>query len=112
MIKNFDQLYHRRRVAGWFKWKFEDYYDARITGFKEGTGKHKGSLGAFVVEYNGVEVEVGGSFAGSLTDENRKLYWEQRETLTDNYVRVIACGVTSAGSLRHPRLVNFHEGKQ
>jgi DNA ligase 1 len=111
MIKNLDQPYDRRRVKGWMKWKFEDFYDCTITGFAEGEGKHRDKLGAFICDFNGVEVSVGGSYKKSLDDNNRTFYWENKEGYMDGVIKVIACGVTPDGSLRHPRFVEFHEEK-
>ena len=110
MLKEPHQPYHRKRVKGWFKWKFEDFYDCTIVDTVEGTGKLEGALGAFVVEYKGVQVRAGGSYKKSLTDDMRQQLWIERKTLVDRKVRVIANGVTADGSLRHPRFVNFHEG--
>lgn len=111
MIKHSDGGYHRKRVKHWHKWKFEDDYDARITGFQEGTGKFKGMLGAFIVDYNGQANNVGGSFNGSLSDENRKRFWEMRASLSDKFIRVRSCGITAHNNFRHARFINFHEGK-
>jgi len=109
MIKDFDQPYYRKRVKGWIKAKFFDFYDAVITGTEEGKGKHKGALGKFICDFEGVEVRVGGSFKQSLTDEKRKAFWKMREQLVDLKIRVRAYGKTQAGSLRHPALASFHE---
>lgn len=109
MTKDLNQGYHRTRVKGWKKWKFEDDYDAVITGFEEGTGKLKGSLGAFTVDYNGQQNSVGGSYKKSLTDENRKKLWSIRATLLDKKIRVRSCGVTKDNNFRHARFIDFHE---
>ena len=49
---------------------FKSFFDAdvKVKGMLEGTGKHQGKLGSFVIDYKGKEVRVG----SGLNDETRE----------------------------------------
>lgn len=49
--------------------------DLEIVGFKEGSNRYSGTLGALVVDYDGNDVEVG----SGLSDELRDEIWAHRE---------------------------------
>ena len=82
------------------KFKNEATEDVRISGFKEGGAltKYEGMLGAFVVDYYGVSVDVGSGF----TDDQRKEFWGNRNSLIDTMIEISYIERTKDGSLRHP----------
>lgn len=117
MVKDPKAKYNRSSECRKGQWKIKaiDYYDATIVNFTEGTGKNKGMLGAFVVEYNGVENNVGGSVkidgVSTLSDEDRLKFWNMRHELVDKVIRVRSYGLTKEGKFRHAAFVNFHDEK-
>lgn len=121
IIKDPNGLYHRRRNHAWTKIKAEESADVVIVDVEEGTGKYAGMLGALVVDYNGVRVNVG----SGLSDEQRREFWEaykiqHREfgptsdldvKLVGRMIEVEYHEVTPDGSLRHPRFKRFRDDK-
>jgi DNA ligase 1 len=124
IVKDPLSLYHRRRNHAWTKMKAEESEDVYIYTAIEGTGKYEGMLGAIVVDYKGVRVNVGSGFS----DEQRKEFWEaflrDREASTNDVGGIGGIGeligrlveveyheVTPDGSLRHPRFKRFRDDK-
>jgi DNA ligase-1 len=73
----------------------------------EGTGKHSGKLGSFVVDYKGVEVRVG----SGLTDDLREQIWSDKATHIGRTIEVRYQEETPDGSLRFPTFVCFRNDK-
>jgi DNA ligase 1 len=125
IVKDPTSLYHRRRNHAWTKIKAEESVDVPITGAIEGTGKYQGKLGALVVNYNGVAVNVG----SGLSDEQREEFWDAHKRdeqrcadgedgipvddfeLLNRTIEVEYHEVTPDGSLRHPRFKRFRDDK-
>lgn len=109
ILKRMNGLYHPRRNVDWMKLKGQEEADVMIIGAEEGTGKNKGILGAIVVDFNGVEVRVGGGFS----DEQRVAIWKMHESgsLGNKVVEVWFHEVTPDGSMRHPRFKWFRDDK-
>ena len=107
MIKSCDAKYCFGR--DWSVMKFKAFFDADvpITGMKEGTGKHSGKLGSFVVDYKGVEVRVG----SGLTDELREQLWLSADQHIDRIIEVRYQEITPDGSLRFPTFVCFRNDR-
>ena len=107
MIKDPDAPYCFGR--SWSVMKFKAFFDADvlITGMKEGTGKHSGKLGSFVVDYKGVEVRVG----SGLTDELREHLWQQKDKHIGRIIEVRYQEETPDGSLRFPTFVCFRNDR-
>ena len=78
LMINTDVPYRRTRHKGILKVKRFYTMDLPIIRCEEGTGRLEGTLGAFVLKYNGNEVRVGSGF----TDEQREHFWENKENLT------------------------------
>ena len=76
-------------------------------GFKEGTGKHQGKLGSFLVDYKGVEVNVG----SGLNDELREQIWKDKDSHIGRIIEVRYQEETPDGSLRFPTFVCFRNDK-
>lgn len=108
IVKNRDAPYAWRRNFDWMKIKGEVSFDLPINGFFEGEGKYRGALGGLIVDFNGVDVRVG----GGLTDLQRKKIWANRESYMGRLVEVAGHEVTPDGSIRHPRLVGLRWDKE
>jgi len=93
----------------WSVMKFKAFFDADvpITGMQEGTGKHSGKLGSFVVDYKGVVVRVG----SGLTDELRVQLWKDKRAHIGRIIEVRYQEETQDGSLRFPTFVCFRNDK-
>jgi len=78
-----------------------------ITGLQEGTGKFEGQLGALVVNFEGVTVNVG----SGLTDALRESIWLDKDSHIGRLVEVEYHEVTPDKSLRHPRFIRFRDDK-
>ena len=70
-----DSKYQCKRHSGILKVKRFFFSDVRIVGYEEGEGKHKGRLGAFVIDFKGNRVNVGSGY----TDEQRQEMWDNRD---------------------------------
>ena len=107
MIKDLTASYKFGR--GWEVMKFKAFHDIdlQIKGFVEGTGKHSGKLGSFVLEYNGVDVQVG----SGLTDDLRSAIWERPDEFLGRTIEIRYQEETPDGSLRFPTFVCFRNDK-
>ncbi len=109
ILKRMNGSYHPRRNIDWMKMKDQIEADVIVTGAEEGTGKNEGSLGAIIIDFKGVSVNVGSGFS----DEERDSVWQMHQdgTLIDQVVEVWFHEVTPAGSMRHPRFKWFRDDK-
>ena len=107
MVKDTDALYSFGR--DWSVMKYKAFFDAdvAIIGLKEGTGKHQGKLGSFLVDYKGVEVNVG----SGLNDELREQIWKDKDSHIGRIIEVRYQEETPDGSLRFPTFVCFRNDK-
>lgn len=108
MIKDSSAFYSFGR--DWSVMKYKAFFDADcpIVGLKEGTGKHQGKLGSFLVDYKGVEVNVG----SGLNDELREIIWKDRDSHIGRIIEVRYQEETPDGSLRFPTFVCFRNDKE
>jgi len=75
MVRNPDAFYQQKRTKDLLKLKRWIFAEARIVGFVEGKGKHKGRLGALVVGHGSEwTCKVGTGFS----DRERDDFWENR----------------------------------
>ena len=95
-------LYEYKRSGHWCKIKKITYNsgeecleaDVPVVGKIEGTKKHAGTLGALLIDFNGVRVKVGSGYS----DAQRAQFWQSMPTrITVKYQEV-----TANGSLRFP----------
>lgn len=112
LIVNIDVPYRRTRHAGILKVKRFYTMDLPIVGYKEGSGRLSGTLGALVVDFRGNEVSVGTGF----TDEEREELWEVRESLANilcevKYKEISYDKDTGLESLQFPTFVQLRTDK-
>ena len=81
---NLDAPYECKRTKNLMKIKKFYDFDLQIIGYEEGTGRNKGKLGAFVVDYKGNKVNVGSGFS----DQERKDFWQNRDELIGRVITV------------------------
>lgn len=84
LMLSLDAPYECKRTKNLIKVKKFYDFDLRIVDCEEGTGRNKGRLGAFVVDYKGNRVNVGSGFS----DEERDKYWANREELIGRVITV------------------------
>ena len=89
--------------------KLKAFHDADllIVGFEEGTGKHRGKLGAIIVDHKGVNVKVGSGFS----DDLREKIWDDTNTFKGRMVEIRYQEITEDGSLRFPTFVCFRNDR-
>lgn len=112
LMINTDCPYRRMRHRGILKVKRFYSMDLPIIRCEEGSGRLKGTLGAFVLEMMGNEVKVGSGFS----DEQRDIFWKNREDLIGTlcevkYKEVSADMVTGLRSLQFPVFVRLRDDK-
>ncbi len=109
MLKDPRAYYRRQRGRAWRKVKFVDTHDCIILGAIEGTNRLVGSLGALVIDADGVETKVGTGF----TDAQRAEIWtmHQRGELIGKMVEVVAQEVTDEGKYRFPVFMRLRDDK-
>ena len=107
MLKNPTMPYCFGRSDAVVKVKAFSDVDLKVTGFLEGRGRHKGTLGAILVDFNGVKVRVGSGFG----DEDRSEVWAHRDAFLGKVAEVRYQEVTPDGSLRFPTFVCWRNDK-
>lgn len=112
LMVNLDVPYKCKRHNGILKVKRFYTMDLPIIRCEEGTGRLAGTLGAFVLNYKGNEVNVGTGF----TDTERAIFWAARDKLTDllcevKYKEISYDKKTSAESLQFPVYVCLRTDK-
>lgn len=111
---NLDTPYECKRTKSLMKVKKFYDFDLQIVGCEEGTGRNKGKLGAFVVDYKGNHVKVGSGY----NDEERLSFWNNREeyigrTITVKYKEISRDKKTGLESLQFPVYCGLREpGKE
>ena len=108
MIKDLDAPYKFGRGPEVMKLKAFHDVDLKIERLIEGTGKHSGKLGSVVVNYHGVEVQVGSGFSDDLRDT----IWAQPDMFVNRMIEVRYQEETPDGSLRFPTFVCFRNDRE
>jgi len=113
MIKPTFDIYKCKRSHAWLKVKPFIEVTLSVIDVEEGTGRNVGKLGALIVEGEDdgkfFHVNVG----SGLTDENREVFWANKEQLIGQLVEVRADAATISQdsddiwSLRFPRFKTF-----
>jgi DNA ligase-1 len=104
VLKKRGSKYNSGKQVEWCKGILDETLDLPVLRVEEGTGKHAGKVGRFVVQYGDREVKVA---PGNATHEELTSY------LTDppKLIEVKFKEYTHLGSLRHPRFVRVREDK-
>ena len=84
VMVNRNKVYECKRTSSILKVKSMQTVDLKIIDYKEGTGRNKGTLGAFVVDYKGNSVDVGSGFL----DSERISFWNDRDNLIGRVIEV------------------------
>ena len=111
---NLDTPYECKRTKSLMKIKKFYDFDLQIVGYEEGTGRNKGRLGAFVVDYKGNQVKVGSGYS----DEERMNFWNDRDkyigrVITVKYKEISKDKKTGLESLQFPVYCGVRElGKE
>ena len=111
---NLDTPYECKRTKSLMKIKKFYDFDLQIVGYEEGTGRNKGRLGAFVVDYKGNQVKVGSGYS----DEERVSFWNDRDkyigrVITVKYKEISKDKKTGLESLQFPVYCGVRElGKE
>jgi DNA ligase 1 len=128
IVKDPHAPYYRKRHHAFAKIKGEMTVDVVVVDAIEGTGRFEGMLGALVVDFGGVRVNVGTGFDEAQrasfyeawqNDLNCRNDWIKGAPSLDSFrgellgrlIEVEAHEVTPDGSLRHPRFVRFRDDK-
>jgi len=93
----------RKGIYDWLKVVPKKQADVRITGFKEGTGRLKGSLGSIQTNH--------GSVGSGFDDKGRDAIWKNRDAIKGTIIQVEYREVTEKGKLRFPAFIRFREDK-
>tara|TARA_B100001758_G_scaffold246457_1_gene261567 strand:+ start:1390 stop:2676 length:1287 start_codon:yes stop_codon:yes gene_type:complete len=112
MIKPSNNYYECKRSHAWLKIKPFIEVTLKVIDIQEGTGKHEGKLGAFSVEGEDDGKFFSLSVGSGLTDEQRDMYWADKDKLIGRLIEVRADAITKSiegdhFSLRFPRFKNF-----
>jgi len=107
MLKDMQSPYVFKRSDAILKLKTFVDADGKITDSFEGKGRHKGRLGGFIVEFDGVLTRVGGGFS----DAERTYLWKNRGEIVGSMIEVKYQNKTEEGSLRFPVFVKFRPDK-
>jgi ATP-dependent DNA ligase len=108
----FEGLVFRNPVNNWhaplLRAKYELTKDLYITGFVEGEGRLRGTLGALLASYSPVGVGVSLTIGGGFSDKLRKEIWSNRSTYVGRCFEVSAKKEFKSGLLRHPNFKQWH----
>lgn len=97
------QLHKSGKFYVWLKVVPKKQADVRITGFKEGAGRLKGTLGSIQTNH--------GSVGSGFDDELRDEIWACRDINKGKIIQVEYRELTEAGKLRFPAFIKFRWDK-
>lgn len=112
MIKPEKSFYECKRSHAWLKIKPFIEVSLEVKEIHEGTGKHSGKLGAFVVEGYDDNKFFSLNVGSGLTDDQRESFWKHKDSLYGKIIEVRADAITKSlegesYSLRFPRFKCF-----
>jgi ATP-dependent DNA ligase len=113
MVKASNGLYRLARDYAWMKLKAKETVDLPVIGAYPGkAGKRFAeSLGGVTVNFNGVDVNVGGGFTPPQRDEIWKTWLEDKAQLVGKVAEIEYHEITPDGSLRSPRFKRWRDDK-
>lgn len=103
MVKDPEAPYCFKRSDAVLKVKPRETYTGVVVGYERGKGKYEGSIGALVVQVNGVETSVG----TGLTDALRREIAEDPDSYVGKFVELESQEMTADGKLRFPVYKSF-----
>lgn len=117
MIKDPRAPYECKRTSSWLKLKPFIDVTLSVIAVEEGTGKNVGRLGALICKGFDLDCEIEVSVGGGFSDEQRKSFWDHKDTLIGRLVEVRADNLTlnqhkvaeKIYSLRFPRFLCFRD---
>jgi len=98
MLKDPNAPYQFTRTKAVQKLKPRESWTGIVVGLTEGTGKHKGTLGALLVSIGGKVTSVGSGFS----DEVRRQVWYDPGSAMQKLVEVVGQDMTGDGKIRFP----------
>ena len=116
MINLFDGLYEFKRTKNLLKVKKFQTADVRVIGIKEGTGRNKNKVGAFIIEFIAPDGNIYKNEVGSgLSDFDREHFWENKEEIIGKIIEIgyfeITTNQNGAYGLRFPTYKWVREDK-
>ena len=96
MIKPCNNFYECKRSHAWLKIKPFIEVTLKVIDIQEGTGKHKGKLGAFHVEGNDDGKFFSLSVGSGLTDDDREKFWAAKDKLIGRMIEIRADAITQS----------------
>lgn len=110
MIKMPQSDWERKRTKNWLKLKETKSADLEIVSLSRGEEDTRlaGTLGAIIVDNNGVEVNVGTGFSDALRD---KIWNGDHDDTIGRVAEIKYHADTPDGSLAQPRFIRFRDDK-
>jgi len=113
MVKPVNGIYECKRSTLWLKVKPFIEVSLKVIDTEEGTGRNVGKLGALIVEGKDGGKFIKTNVGSGLSDEDREVYWKDKDKLIGQVVEVRADAITQnqnakdEWSLRFPRFLRF-----
>jgi DNA ligase-1 len=113
MVKPVNGIYECKRSTLWLKVKPFIEVSLTVKDTEEGTGRNVGKLGALIVEGKDGGKFIKTNVGSGLSDEDREVYWKDKDKLIGQVVEVRADQITQnqnakdIWSLRFPRFLRF-----
>tara|TARA_B100001248_G_scaffold13458_1_gene8840 strand:- start:1757 stop:3016 length:1260 start_codon:yes stop_codon:yes gene_type:complete len=111
MVKPIEAVYECKRSPAWLKIKPIIEVSLEIIDVEEGQGKFAGTTGALVCEGVDDGIHISVNVGSGLTDEQRDMFWDNRDVIIGDVVEIRADAITQAEngeySLRFPRFKTF-----
>ena len=113
MVKPVNGVYECKRSTLWLKVKPFIEVSLTVKDTEEGTGRNAGKLGALIVEGKDGGKFIKTNVGSGLSDEDREVYWKDKDKLIGQVVEVRADQITQnqnakdEWSLRFPRFLRF-----
>lgn len=109
MYRDGNAPYEFKRTKSLLKIKAMQDIELKLVDMEEGTGKHKGRLGAFIVDFKGNKVNIGSGFSDNLREE----YWNNKDKYIGQWVKTQYFEETTNSegkpSLRFPVFLSFRD---